>query len=382
MGKSIWCALAIVAVVVAIVGICGSGASEDDDCLYVTLIGPAEFGGVELDLTEEDLRGIGCEFGDRVLIEINGKKIDAIFVTSYSGVGILDAYVSTQTVPTEETLTLGMFNADVWGITGCKAGDVAKVVKNGTDPNISKLQKYLAGTIEDMTGIPEEQFANFRAVGSPNMKGDLLYRSVSPFREGTLRSEVAVQLYEANGIEYILSIGDEPSKVEACRQMYGDSYYLVQLYDSGNVFIESINPSLNIHPDDLRRIMMTIAESDGRIVINCQLGKDRTGMVIAMLQALTGSTYDQIKAEYLQSFVNLYGIDVGSEEYETLGRMMFDRLFYVFAYPELSDMAGSVDWSVLDGYQFDMEQITLNFLKNYANMTDAEIDRLIDRLSQ
>ena len=141
MGKSIWCALAIVAVVVAIVGICGSGASEDDDCLYVTLIGPAEFGGVELDLTEEDLRGIGCEFGDRVLIEINGKKIDAIFVTSYSGVGILDAYVSTQTVPTEETLTLGMFNADVWGITGCKAGDVAKVVKNGTDPNISKLQK-------------------------------------------------------------------------------------------------------------------------------------------------------------------------------------------------------------------------------------------------
>ena len=112
------------------------------------------------------------------------------------------------------------------------------------------------------------------------------------------------------------------------------------------------------------------------------VGKDRTGMVIAMLQALTGSTYDQIKAEYLQSFVNLYGIDVGSEEYETLGRMMFDRLFYVFAYPELSDMAGSVDWSVLDGYQFDMEQITLNFLKNYANMTDAEIDRLIDRLSQ
>lgn len=134
--------------------------------------------------------------------------------------------------------------------------------------------------------------------------------------------------------------------------------------------------------DDLRRIMMTIVESDGRIVINCQLGKDRTGMVIAMLQALTGSTYDQIKAEYLQSFVNLYGIDVGSEEYETLGRMMFDRLFYVFAHPELSDMAGSVDWSVLDGYQFDMEQITLNFLKNYANMTDAEIDRLIDRLSQ
>ena len=126
---------------------------------------------------------------------------------------------------------------------------------------------------------------------------------------------------------------------------------------------------------------MAIAESDGKIVINCQLGKDRTGMVIAMLQALTGSTYDHIKAGYLQSFVNLYGIDVGSEEYETLGRMMFDRLFYVFAHPELADMAGSVDWSVLDGYQFDMEQITLNFLKNYANMTDAEIDCLIDRLS-
>ncbi len=43
-------------------------------------------------------------------------------------------------------------------------------------------------------------------------------------------------------MKYIVSMGDDPEKADNCRAYYGDWFYPVMLYDSGDAFLEKITP--------------------------------------------------------------------------------------------------------------------------------------------
>ena len=103
-------------------------------------------------------------------------------------------------------------------------------------------------------------------------------------------------------------------------------------------------------------------------------------MTSAMIQALAGSSYEDVKRDYMFSYVYLYGVEEGSEEYETLGKMMFDRYFYLLGHPGIEDQAEDFDWSVIDGYEFDLKSITENFLREQSGMTYEEMQLLMERI--
>lgn len=71
----------------------------------------------------------------------------------------------------------------------------------------------------------------------------------------------------------------------------------------------------------------------------------------------------------------------GSEEYDILGVIMFDRVFYMPGHPEIVEQACNFDWSVLEGYEFDLRSITYGFLTGPAGMTDEEMQHLMERIS-
>lgn len=119
--------------------------------------------------------------------------------------------------------------------------------------------------------------------------------------------------------------------------------------------------------------MNAIADSEGATCINCLLGKDRTGLVCAMMLALTGSSYDEIKEEYMITYMNLYDIEKGSEEYEVIGKIIFDRAFYTMEHPEILVEVCNFDWRVMDGHVFDLKEITYDFLTQQAGMTAEEM---------
>lgn len=110
--------------------------------------------------------------------------------------------------------------------------------------------------------------------------------------------------------------------------------------------------------------MKALIDSDGKTVINCYLGKDRTGLVVSMMLALTGSSYEEVKHEYMLSYVNHYRVEEGSEEYKVLGNIMFDRYFYLLGHLDIVEIHGDFDWSVLDDYVFDLKAISIDFLTN------------------
>ena len=43
-------------------------------------------------------------------------------------------------------------------------------------------------------------------------------------------------------------------------------------------------------------------------LVHCNEGKDRAGMTIALLEALSGATMDEIIADYMESYENYYGV--------------------------------------------------------------------------
>lgn len=384
-GSKTWVLMtvAIVSLIAATALVIQHDVNDDENTLVTSVRGVGEYNGIELECTVEDVLSMGCKIGDKILVETNDHTYDATFVKGYSGIGAMGAYVSIADNSANNHVSFGAFNVNIWYHSDCKVGDAVTLKKNGVDPLFAKMPHYIAGTPKHYDDSkPKEVFCNFRALDTVGIKENEIFRSVSPFRALTERSEIMAELYEKEGIEYILSLGDTESRVEACRLAYGDSYYPVKLYDEGNAVIMNLDSNFNRTPSDLRKGLLALAESDGKVVINCYQGKDRTGMMCIVLEALTGSDYNEIKDDYMLSYINHYGIEKDSEEYNVVCSILLDRNLYLLEHPEIVEFVGNFDWSVLDGHVFDVKKIVLNFLKEYAGMTDDEINTVIDRVSK
>lgn len=376
-------ALAVVSLVAVTAAIIINDDGDDGKTLVTTVMGMGEYDSIELECTVRDVRSLGCEIGDRVLIETNGHTYDATFVSRYSGIGVMGAFLSIPDNPLNQHVCFGAFNVKIWDHSQCKPGDTVTLKRNGVDPLFAKIPHYVAGTPRHYDGsTTKEVFCNFRAVDTVGIRENAIYRSVSPYRAQTERSEIMAELYEKEDIGYILSLGDTESRVESCRSVYGDSYYPVKIYDEGKAIVMNVDSNFNRVPSDLRKALLALLDTEDKVVINCYQGKDRTGMMCTVLEVLTGSDYEEVMEDYMLSYINHYGIEKGSEEYDVIRNIMFDRYLYVLEHPEIVEQVGTFDWSVLDGYVFDVEKIILTFLKDYAGMTDDEIKMVIDRVAK
>ena len=118
------------------------------------------------------------------------------------------------------------------------------------------------------------------------------------------------------------------------------------------------------------------APAGDSIGIFCECGKDRTGQYAAIIQALAGASYDDIRADFLLSLCNYYSIKEGSQEFEVIGEMYFDRVMYIFEHPEIINHLTDKDWdnAVIDPY--DAEQVLTEFLITYVGLDQSYIDAL------
>ncbi|MCR5754897.1 MAG: tyrosine-protein phosphatase [Acetatifactor sp.] len=52
--------------------------------------------------------------------------------------------------------------------------------------------------------------------------------------------------------------------------------------------------------------------------MHCTEGKDRAGVVAALLECFMGASLDEVKRDYMVTFYNYYGIQPGDEQYEAI----------------------------------------------------------------
>lgn len=310
--------LALLLVVILALG----GTVLAQPTMTTQVAGVDKYGNLTLDLLTQALLDAGFEFGDLIQVEIAGTVFQAPFVTAYSDVDVGSLLVrgpgGAGTANVMLAINMGNF-ADTYGV---QEGDAVALTLAEKGTYLGEwLIRQLQRTNERADYPSDEVFANFREVTMGQMGKGIYYRSSSPVNNELGRAAYADALMKAAGIKTVINLADGPEELASYfAQPDFNSPYYKELYDQGRVIL--LNMGVDFRSADfqakLKEGLEFLMAHEGPYLIHCTEGKDRAGFVSALLEALVGSSVEEIKDDYMCSFTNYYGVEYGSEQYEKI----------------------------------------------------------------
>ena len=354
---------------------CGKKQDEAPVLENCSIIHEPEFGGVYITNTIEEFNALGFEYGDSVNITFsNGYELTGLpYYNGYytkNGDALLVAY------PGYDYIKAAINNGDdLWEVAGLAETDTATITlgEKGAFSDIQKARD-IHYTDERTDYKSDEIFANFRAIDVTGIKKNFLYRSASPCDNQHNRAPFTDSLMKAAGVEFILNLSDNDEKIEGymCKEDFASPYFKT-LYEGGNVKPIALN--MNIASDEFKEKIAdgfaAMIKSEGPCLIHCTEGKDRTGFVCMLLEALAGVSYDEIAEDYMITYANYYNITQTSdpERYTTIVDSVLN--------PMIQSMTGDENANVKTA---DLSSYAENFLKD-AGMTGEQIAALKEMIS-
>lgn len=317
----------------------------------------SKYGNTYLELTTGEFLA-SYETGDIVTITAGDYVTTAPVVTSYSDVDNGQPLVKVDGTNVEVALSY----ADFAGTAGVGVGSTITIEMAEKGGYLSEYEiRHLEKSESRSDYASDEVFANFRPLSGGNLKPGLLYRSCNPAL-GDARAPYADSLAAKAGISYAVNLAD--SEESLAETMDPDSYYS-WLVDEGDVIL--LDMGIDFKTDDFKAklkealLAITANAGEGPILIHCNEGKDRAGMVSAILEALAGTSMDDIRADYLKSYENYYGTVAGSDQAAAITGIIDD--FFLFmngrTFPENS-----------------VKTVVEVFLTTQVGMTEAEVAAL------
>lgn len=355
-----------------------------------------EFGGVYIRMSIEDFNALGFEYGDSVDVEFsNGYKLEDIpYYNGYyvdAGQPLLIAYPGYDYIKAAIN-----YGEDLWeeaslqgGILGGKPKfvplyELGHILEHDTAAiTLRERGKYRdIQTARDIhytdirTDYPsDEVFANFRNFRMGNIRENTLYRSASPCDNQHNRAPYVDALIKEAGVQFILNLSDNDVKIN--RYMAMDSFnsaYFQSLYDDGRV--EAIALNMNYQSEEFAQKIVqgfnAMAEAEGPYLVHCTEGKDRTGFVCMLIEALAGASYEEIADDYMLTYDNYYKINATKdpERYRLILEQNLDAMVKFIVNDE------SVDFKTADLSGYARE-----YLKR-AEMSDEQIDDFLDKIAK
>ncbi|MBP5237418.1 MAG: tyrosine-protein phosphatase [Clostridia bacterium] len=365
----------ILALLLCFAALTSCGKAEKPELKSSAVTHETKFGGVYFDKTIEEFNALGFEYGDSVNIAFsNGKTLEDIpyyngyyvdigeaVLVAYPGYPYIDAMINYGddlfvTLELDETCT-----AD---ITLCERGKYLAVQK-ARDIQYSDEQ----GEQSDIV------FANFRAVNMGDLKKDVLYRSASPCNDEHNRASVTDRLAAEAKIGFMLNLSDNESDILGfIAADTFDSPYFLSLFTSGKVAPLGLSANFKSESfgEKLAQGLEAVAQSEGPVLIHCVEGKDRTGYVLMLLEALCGASYGEIVDDYMLTYDNYYGINKTSdpERYDIIKEKNLDVM--------ISYMTGT---PAEDGFENVDLAKSARALLIKTGMTEDSVNRLYSRLT-
>ena len=154
--------------------------------------------------------------------------------------------------------------------------------------------------------LSDLEFANFREVIK-----NRLYRSSSPVTDVLKRNLIADKAAGNFGIKTFVNLGDSENKLKNYKDFkasYCSKHKIILLGLDWKYYSKNFQ-------DRLARGIIEMARSEPPFLIHCDAGKDRTGFVCALLEALMGYDINYIVQDYLKSFENYFKVIKASREY-------------------------------------------------------------------
>ncbi|MCR5078307.1 MAG: tyrosine-protein phosphatase [Bacilli bacterium] len=334
-----------------------------------------EFGGAYIDISIADFNALGFSFGDSVSITfVSGK--DSI---TFDDIGYYSGYY----VPAGQDLLVGYKGYDY--IKYCINYGEDIYAANGFDTNtkvtvsLKEAGKYLGveetlsiSYSDDKASYPsDEAFANFREVKVGNIKPGRLYRGASPLDDTRKRASTVSSLLKKNGIAYNIDLADKKENI-ATQSKYVISEYMQSLIDNDKCIFLGMAAAYKAEEFSVKMKTMfeAILNNEGPYYLHCLEGKDRTGYVCMVIEALCGATYEELVEDYFITYSNYYGIEKGSKKYETIKEIHIDEMIrYVFSFDEKTGLFGAGYYSKARAYLASI------------GLSESQIDALQEKFS-
>ena len=213
-------------------------------------------------------------------------------------------------------------------------------------------------------------YANFREVATGNIAHGVLYRSSSPINNVMNRAEYASEKMEEAGVRTVVNLADSYKKAEDYLDD-GMSEYYARLYEEGNVTCLDLN--YEFAGDEFNEGIVDAVEfmslHEPPYLVHCTEGKDRTGFLIIVLEALMGASDSEMTSDYMLTYKNFYHYDKDSTEFDYAKRNYLKEI-----YMDLADADNKRELK-----HIDYHQAALDFLAA-GGVTQEQIDSVISKL--
>lgn len=332
----------------------------------------SEFGNIFIHTSIEDFEKLGFNLGDSIDVSFsNGIVLKDI--PYYSGFYIKSGEYLVYANPYYEYLAFSLYYGNAWSML--KVNNETKVTLTLNTPkkylNVEQTMSLRYSSERDDFST-DSQFANFRACAGGNLKNNYIYRSSSLINNVINRVSYSDQLSKDNNIMYILDLADSEENINNYNSSYDcSSLHFMKLKNDNRVALLALTADYNSieFKTSLGNGLKKMINYPGPYMIHCTEGKDRTGFVCALLEALAFSSYEEIEKDYMLSFYNFYGVDEikDNTKYSTLIKLNFLPILYA-----ISGMKDNIS-------SIELANGAVRYLKA-CNMNDEEINRLRDAI--
>jgi protein tyrosine/serine phosphatase len=216
-------------------------------------------------------------------------------------------------------------------------------------------------------------FANYRELSGGNLKPGMFYRGASPVNNKHNRAACANALVADAGVQVDFDLADNDDEIEGFLKEDAeagvDVSHFEGLRSAGNVVAIDLSGTYKFerYGQKLAGGLVELMQHDGPVYIHCTAGKDRTGFVCMLVEALAGASYQQIVDDYMITYDNYYQINAANdaEKFDVIKEQRLDRMFRHITGAEKNADLASVDPAA--GAR--------NYLQS-AGMTDEQIDQM------
>ena len=291
----------------------------------------SDYGNVTIHVSREEMMDAGYSFGDIVTAEFSGQAVDMPFGSSYSDVdtGSPVLVCRDQDDSAKMIINMGDFAAEyglafrdeeqeerqypddvIWPVS------VTISLKEAGGYYEEYVMHRLSYTNErsDYPDLTDEQFGNFREITTTGMGEGVLYRCSSPINPSIGRSIFVDRALEDAGVTVIMNLSDTVEEAESF-EGYEDSYYAAVDYIALDCGMDVTAGSFR---EKLKEGLLFFADNPGIYAVHCLEGKDRTGIVSALLECFMGAGLEEVVDDYMITYNNYYGVTRDDIRYETI----------------------------------------------------------------
>ena len=269
-----------------------------------------KYGNVHTDILQEKMEAAGLEVGDMLQVTHGEEIIEVPFVTTYGDVDRGSVLVRISGGHVLIAVNYGNCSK-TYGLNLEDTVEISLVAK-GTYKEELEI-RHLVRTEERSDYASNEIFSNFREINMGDIKSGLLYRTSHPSMDDP-RSPYAAKFVEAAGIETVINLSDSD---EELAENYTFNEYYKSLGEQGKVI--NLNMGVDLLSDEfaqkLQEGLLFIIDNEPPYLVHCVEGKDRAGMVSAILGAIMNATTEEIYKDYVISYENYYNVEPGTPAY-------------------------------------------------------------------